>query len=1115
MKAPLKTLLLGVSFLTLLPLGTAAQQAGISKVEPVSIHSPQGTVPRLPYRVKVTYSDGRIEYRQVRWNNAAPATEQQQTQKSRGQQYAIDGFILGDNTTENGYPVQAQITVQGDAYTTPAPQPVAHPLPLTDVTLDGDNRLTSNRDMALREIASWDVSQQLYNYRDTYGLSTEGYTRSDGWDSPDTKLKGHGSGHYMSALALAYAATSDPVQKATLAKNISRMVTELRQCQERTFVYNKKLGRYWEARDFAPEAELREMKGTWEAFDEYKKHPERYGYGYLNAIPAQHPVLIEMYRAYNNSDWVWAPYYTIHKQLAGLIDIATYFDNKEIADKALLIAKDMGLWVWNRMHYRTYVEKEGTQDERRARPGNRYEMWNMYIAGEVGGIGESLARLSEMVSDPTEKARLLEASNCFDSPAMFEPLAVNVDDIRNRHANQHIPMIIAALRSYLSNGDARYYNLSENFWTLLQGRYRYATGGVGNGEMFRQPYTQVQSMVMNGLQEGDAHANPTLNETCCAYNLLKLTRDLNCYRPDDARYMDYYERTLYNQIVGSLNPEHYACTYQYAVGLNATKPFGNETPQSTCCGGTGSENHVKYQEATYFASDHTLWVGLYLPTTLNWKAKGITLKQECLWPAESSKITITEGSADFEMKLRIPYWATEGYSIKLNGKPAAESNGPGSYAVIAKRTWKQGDVIEVTMPFTKHIDFGPDKLSAEMAAKDGAEAKSAWMGTLMYGPLVMTGTDATNYKEATLRIDSRLASITANRPGGTLTGTQGNLYTLTVGNRTFQPDYYRHEHSTHYYRIEQVADPTAELKTALSGKLSLANAFKKEHYTKKSHAPLGNAMLQARLIIETKDVTETQLTEAMQAIDLAIEGLKARGLETTLLTATIGEAESLDEKTYTTISYQELKTTLNSAKEILQKAEAKDGRKAEAKDGRKADDKQQTQQAVDRQTYALQQAVKALVKAEAVDKSQLNEFIQMAAERRQAQQAWEALEVKVPEFAPWARHGYGRLMEVLAQAEAVSANKGRNFAQSEVNSAAGELSSAINSMRPGHLPEMEDLRPLSGLLRRAGRITDATTPELKSAIEYGEMVVKYVADGSGTFDMIENAIKRLKSAQAN
>lgn len=411
---------------------------------------PVGTAPRLPNLVWVTYSDGYSEYRQVRWANAPLADEQAEADAQKhpaGSLYEIGGFVIGDETTDNGYPVKAQIKVVAEGYQTPGKE-VAHTFSLADVSIDGDNRLTHNRDEALREICSWDVTQQLYNYRDTYGLSTEGYTKSDGWDSPDTKLKGHGSGHYMSAIAQAYAVATNPEQKAILRKNITRMVNELRECQEKTFVYNKELKRNWEARDFAPEAELREMKGTWAAFDEYKKHPELYGYGYINAIPAQHCALIEMYRAYNNSDWVWAPYYSVHKQLAGLIDIATYFDDKEICDKALLIAKDMGLWVWNRMHYRTYVKQDGTQDERRAKPGNRYEMWDMYIAGEVGGMSESLARLSEMVSNPDEKSKLLEAANCFDAPKFYDPLSKNIDDIRTRHANQHIPMIIGALRSY-------------------------------------------------------------------------------------------------------------------------------------------------------------------------------------------------------------------------------------------------------------------------------------------------------------------------------------------------------------------------------------------------------------------------------------------------------------------------------------------------------------------------------------------------------------------------------------------------------------------------------------------------------------------------------------------
>lgn len=957
------TLLIGVACLPGMTTAATVYRT-ISKVEAISVDCPVGTAPRLPNLVWVTYSDGYSEYRQVRWANAPLADEQAEADAQKhpaGSQYEIGGFVIGDETTDNGYPVKAQIKVVAEGYQTPEKE-VAHTFSLADVSIDGDNRLTHNRDEALREICSWDVTQQLYNYRDTYGLSTEGYTKSDGWDSPDTKLKGHGSGHYMSAIAQAYAVATNPEQKAILRKNITRMVNELRECQEKTFVYNKELKRNWEARDFASEAELREMKGTWAAFDEYKKHPELYGYGYINAIPAQHCALIEMYRAYNNSDWVWAPYYSVHKQLAGLIDITTYFDDKEICDKALLIAKDMGLWVWNRMHYRTYVKQDGTQDERRAKPGNRYEMWDMYIAGEVGGMSESLARLSEMVSNPDEKAKLLEAANCFDAPKFYDPLSKNIDDIRTRHANQHIPMIIGALRSYKSNQKPYYYNLAENFWRLVQGRYMYAMGGVGNGEMFRQPYTQILSMATNGLQEGESEAYPDINETCCAYNLVKLSKDLNCYNPDNAQYLDYIERTLYNQIIGSLNPDQYQTCYQYAVGLNATKPFGNETPQSTCCGGTGSENHTKYQQSAYFANDHTLWVGLYMPTTLHWKEKGVTIKQDCLWPAQHSAIKITEGEGDFTLKLRVPYWATQGFSIKVNGKEVAKSYQPSTYVELEQKHWKVGDVVEIDMPFSKHIEYGADKLSSDVASLDGTPLKTSWVGTLMYGPLVMAGTGAQTWNQATLNIDSRLSNITVGESNGVTTGAGANLLTLKLNGKEFQPDYYRNANSTHYYRIN------------------------------------------------------------------------------------------------------------------LTDAKSKKSKKVK------------------------------------IDFTELNSLLNLAAERKADQEKWNALSQKVPEYAPWAPFGYERMQKVMAQAQELVEKGKKKVTQDELEGTTAILNRAINTMRPGNLAEMEDLRELSGLLRRAGWPDDNTSEELKEAISYGRMVQKYVTDGSGTHDMIHAAVGKLKKA---
>lgn len=953
------------------PLHASKQKSRyIKAVESIDLSTPVGTVPRLPWQVWVTYSDGTHEWRQARWDNSQQSIELQEANPeiySEGKTYVVNGHIIGDNSTENGFPITAKVRVTNEPWAVPSPPCVAQPLPLSDVQLTGDNRLTNNRDLAVQTILSWDISQQLYNFRDTYGLSTEGYTVADGWDSPTTKLKGHGTGHYMSALAFAFASTTDEKQRDELRKRMRRMVDELRLCQERTFVWDSTLHRYREARDYAPEATLKTMSGSWEAFDQYKKDYRNYGYGYLNAIPAAHPALIERYSPYNNEEGVWAPYYTIHKQLAGLIDIANNVDDPSIAAKALLIAKDMGLWVWNRMHYRTYVKTDGTKAERQSTPGNRYEMWNMYIAGEVGGMAESLARLSEMVDNSTERARLLEAANCFDTPALFDQVAVNIDDIRTRHANQHIPMFVGALRTYAGNANPYYYNLAYNFWNLIQGRYSYAMGGVGNGEMFRQPYSQILSMNTNVMSDHrrDMFPNPDINETCCAYNLAKLTKDLNCYTPDYAPYMDYYERVLYNQIVGSLHPDHWGVTYQYAVGMNAAKPFGNENPQSSCCGGTGSENHVKYQEAAYFVNDSVLWIALYLPTTAQWKQKGVSIRQECKWPAERSTITFAPQDGQrprFALKLRVPYWATDGYDVKLNGKSIAKSYTSCSYVHIAEREWKQGDVVEVSMPFGKHIHWGADKMELAATGKNQVRTpfEPQWVGALMYGPLVMATSDVKEWSQADFSLQSDLSDIHLNGASNS-TGKDGNLYTLSFHGMQFQPDYYQTAHSTHYLRLNVLSD-------------------KKKSNKKK------------------------------------------------------------------------------------------------------------------------------------IDRTYLEQALSVAKERMESQMAWDALVVKVPEFAPWAPHGYARLLDQMKQAEQVVRRSNKVLTQEDVNAATAALNVAINTMRPGNLAEPEDLARLLPLLLHCKENIPNKSTELRQAIDYADMVVQYVNDGSGTNDLIDKAVKRLTEA---
>ena len=500
---------------------------------------------------------------------------------------------------------------------------------------------------------------------------------------------------------------------------------------------------------------------------------------------------------------------------------------------------------------------------------------------------------------------------------------------------------------------------------MIQGRYRYAMGGVGNGEMFRQPYSQITSMCMNVTSWGgrDLHPEPTINETCCAYNLAKLTKDLNCFNPDDARYMDYYERVLYNQIIGSVNPRQYQTVYQYAVGLDASKPWGNETPQATCCGGTGVENHVKYQEAAYFVNDRTLWVALYLPTTAHWTQKGVTVKQSCLWPAERSEIRITEGTATFAMKLRVPYWATEGFDVRLNGKSLAAAYQPCSYVEIPARQWSAQDVVEVIMPFTRHLDFGPDKMETSPAyEKDGkTEYTPMWAGALMYGPLVMAAEGIHSWDEATVDMAGDLSDITLNG-AKTGTGADANLYTLTFKDKTFIPDYAADKHVTHYFRMNIPVDPSVKYVAEVS---------------------------------------------------------------------------------------------------------------------------------------------------EGIDKSALRELLLIAKTRQEEQTAWNALAVKVPEYAPWAVHGYGRMLEQAAKAQPFMDAPDDKYSQEEIDKAASALNAVINTMRPGNLPELEDMDELMTLLEQAKKLPEDDR-RANRVIGYAGMVIRYVSDGSGTMDMIQRATTQLK-----
>jgi len=755
----------------------------IDSYEPINVDCPVGTAPKLPNYVKVTYENGESELRKVMWDGYRTANQFMQTQYPVGQRYTLGGSIMGELTSSKSYRVSANIVVVAGAAPTPSNVPKASVLSLSDVVIEkdsdgSDNRLTLNRDSQIQYLLGVDVSRMLYNYRATFGLSTEGYQTPAGWDVPATKLKGHGAGHYLSGLAFGYSSGANATQKAQLLERMKRMTDEMREMQAMTENQQKPGGGFWEAKDRyvwykedgSVDADLLEtVRGI--TFDPtvgtVPRDPTQFGAGYINAIQPEHLIFCEAYAPYNNTSTqygVWAPYYALHKQLAGLLDIYYVLkdgsaEEKAVADTAYTICKNMGMWIHNRLANRTQsgYSPTGVDPQAHSTPGYRDSMWGIYIAGEYGGVNETLARLSEVEKEKgnaADAAKLLEASTFFDNNGRssdtedrpyFADLAINRDSIRTLHANQHIPQIIGALYNFRASDGAdqynKYYHIAENFWDYVIGRYSYAPGAVGgntsNVEKFVGPYNQL-----NGFNSGGSTC-----ETCCVYNLLKLSKDLNAYNPDDAKYMDYYERAFSNQMIGSKVPgsDTNQTSYGYAINLNGARSRGTSTndPGGSCCSGTGTENHVKYHEAAYFTSqdNQTFYVGLYIPTTATWKANGnAVIRQSCVFPSEQSTFQVKPGAGtgQFEMKFRVPSWAKKGFDITLNGVSIAAEYEPSTYVSTGIRTWSESDTVVVSMPYDVGIDYLPGKYNDE------------WFGALTYGPLVMATEGVTAHSRITL-----------------------------------------------------------------------------------------------------------------------------------------------------------------------------------------------------------------------------------------------------------------------------------------------------------------------------------------------------------------------------
>ncbi len=481
-----------------------------------------------------------------------------------------------------------------------------------------------------------DADSLLFAFRQAAGLPVKGADPLDGWDAPDSLLRGHTTGHFLSALARCYHSCPDP----RILEKVRYLVQGLGECQQ---AFSRTEG-------FQP--------------------------GFLSAYSEEQFDLLEEYTPYPE---IWAPYYTLHKILAGLLDCYTYLQD----ETALQIARDLGDWACRRLG-----RLSRTQLTR---------MWSMYIAGEYGGMNEVMARLYQI----TGKQAYLDCAGLFDNDRLLYPLEQGVDALTGMHANQHIPQVLGALEIFRATGKEKYYQEAIHFWELVTGSRCYAPGGTGEGEMFRQK-GRIGSLLTENTQE-----------SCASYNMLKLTRELYRFRPE-ARYMDYYERTLLNHILAaSERSSSGETTYFFPLAPGSRRTFEGE---NSCCHGTGMESPFQFRDALYFRKGDTLYLPLLIPSVLEVPEEDlhIRLEQDARDP---EKMHLRLQGPFRTVLLRRPSWCREDAQVQvMEGDAAvlAPKEASGSPFAVPEGYYRlEGDfsqevLLELCFPFHLALCRTPD-----------------------------------------------------------------------------------------------------------------------------------------------------------------------------------------------------------------------------------------------------------------------------------------------------------------------------------------------------------------------------------------------------------------------
>lgn len=516
-----------------------------------------------------------------------------------------------------------------------------------------DKYFCYRKELVKQYIKNFDIDRLMHTFRKNAGIKSTAQPLG-GWEAEDCGLRGHFIGHFLSASSQFAFVDSDE----ELKEKVNSIVSILEQCAMPS--------------------------------------------GYLSAFEESVIDILEMEENRN----IWAPYYTLHKILQGLVDAYKYVGN----ENALKMAENLVNYIYNRFSKLSYWKIDNILRPVGLNPKN-----------EFGGIGDGLYTIYEI----NKNEKTLELAKIFDREYFTGSLAKGLDLLDNLHANTHLPMIISAMHRYDITKEERFKTAAENFYEFLIGRSFANGSNSSKASIFIEGKCSQKAEHWGKYHDLTDKLTGGESESCCGHNTEKIAENFFKWT-NDIKYLDHIEILKYNSTLNSASSKTGLSQYHQPMGTGAKKLFSTLYETFWCCTGSGIEAMSEVQKNIYFKNEDSLVVNLFIESQVNWKEKDMIITQHTEYPNSletSFKITV-----ESPRHCRIMFKEHNIREISMNGNPVKfiRENG----FIIIEETIYNNDIININIESKLHL-----------VSLLGSEDVVA----LMYGPILLAELGSKEY----------------------------------------------------------------------------------------------------------------------------------------------------------------------------------------------------------------------------------------------------------------------------------------------------------------------------------------------------------------------------------